>query len=466
VSRFAADISDHELGDYQRSLRLMLRHGLVTATWPDPRALPRVRRFSATLRRDLADAFGYRLELHGSTARLVRTMDLLDDSQPARARRTSGGPGRVFDRRRYAYLMLCLAVLGRAGVQITLSELADSVAADAGRIPGLGLDSDQASDRRALVDAVGWLEERGALTIADGSASAWAAGSAAGEALYDVARDVGVSLYRPTRMVQAVTSVRTLLAGAEQGIARSGNEERRLAAQAARRAVAERPVVYFRDVPEAVANHLRGSAIAEDLARLTGLRVERRAEGVLLVDTAGLSAERFPGTGTVAQVAVLLAVEMADRVVDPDGRRVRRVEPVGPQLRQEELADLVDAGLPEAGRLDLPVGGGPSWLEGSDDADEPAEREPTSECAGSRLPFIPESLLRSAVAGLVERYGASFKEDWRNDPEQLRAEAVDLLARFGCLRLVPGGVLVLPLIGRYRNTTATMKARSSPKGLF
>ena len=61
--RFAEDIADLELADYQRAVRLVLRHPLITATWPDEKALPRVRRFSAALRQDLADAFGYRLEL-------------------------------------------------------------------------------------------------------------------------------------------------------------------------------------------------------------------------------------------------------------------------------------------------------------------------------------------------------------------------------------------------------------------
>jgi uncharacterized protein (TIGR02678 family) len=278
VSRFARDIGDHELGEYQRAVRLVLRHPLITANRPDAKALPRVRRFSATLRRDLADAFGYRLELHGSTARLVRTKDVLDPSQPARSRTE------------------------RTGVQITLSELAESVAADAGRISGLGLDPDRGADRRAFVDAVGWLEARDALTLTDGSVSAWASDPRVGEALYDVARDVVFALFRPTRMIQAVPSVAALL---DRSIAPSGNQERRLAAQSARRAVVERPVVYFDDVAETVANHLRGAALAEDLNRLTGQVVERRAEGVMLVDSANFSVERFPGSGSVAQVAIL-----------------------------------------------------------------------------------------------------------------------------------------------------------------
>ncbi|MDP9799603.1 uncharacterized protein (TIGR02678 family) [Catenuloplanes nepalensis] len=433
--RFAAAVSDLELGDYQRAVRLLLRHPLITATWPDEKALPRVRRFSAELRADLAEAFGYRLELHGATARLVRTSDGLDPDRPALSR-----TGRPFDRRRYAYLSLCLAVLGRAGVQITLSELADAVAGDANRIGGLGLDPDTGGDRRAFVDAVAWLEERGVLRLADGSSASWASDPGAGEALYDIARDAVLSLFRPPRVLQHIESVSALL---ERTASASGNAERRAAAQAARRAVVERPVVYYTDVPVEVGNHLRGQALPADLARLTGLRLERRSEGVLLVDTAGWSAERFPGTGSVAQAAVLLAVEIADRVQDPDGRRARRMTAPDPHEDQIRLVRETDAGLPAATVIV--------------EHESPHEIDDAEE---SKLPLVTDAFLREATAEILSRFGSAFGAAWHADPDRLRAEAVALLARFGAVIPVPGGVLARPLIGRYRNTVAQVKQRT------
>lgn len=451
MNRFAKDVFDLELADYQRAVRLVLRHPLITATWPDDKALMRVRRFSSALRQDLADAFGYRLELHGATARLVRTRDLVDPTQPALSR-----TGRAFDRQRYAYLALCLAVLGRAGLQITLSELAESVASDANRIAGLGLDPDRSADRRAFVDAVGWLEERGALRMADGSSSAWATDPGAGEALYDVARDVVFALYRPTRVLQHVESAAALL---DRSMASSGNAERRAAAQAARRAVVERPVAYFSDVDEPAANHLRGSALAEDVQRLTGLRVERRAEGVLLVDSNNFSVERFPGTGSVAQVAVLLAVEMADRATDPDGRRARRITPPSPFDKQERLIAEIDAGLPSATLIVLD-----DQQPGADPAQDTDEADNGGDPA--KLPFIAESFLRTAVGQILTRYASAFGAQWHADPDRLRVEAVALLERFGAVTSVPGGVLVRPLVGRYRNTVAAVKTRRTAATLF
>lgn len=436
--RFAADVADLELADYQRAVRLLLKFPLITATWPDERALPRIRRFAAQLRQDLAEAFGYRLELHGSTARLVRTADALDPGRPAVTR-----TGRPFDRQRYAYLCLALAVLGRAGVQITLSELADAVAGDANRTTGLGFDPDAGPDRRALVDAVGWLEERGVLRLTDGSTASWAGDPGSGEALYDIARDVVFALFRPPRVLQHVGSVGELL---ERSMSSSGNAERRAAAQAARRAVVDSPVVYYSEVPAELANHLRGSALPADLHRLTGLRVERRAEGVLLVDTVRLSAEQFPGTGSVAQAAVLLAKAMADRATDPDGRRVRRMTAPDPATAQTVLTGQIDAGLPSATRILI-------------DGEHAPAQAPEAE-DDLRYPFITESFLSETIADILDRYGTAFGAAWHADPDRLRTEAVALLGRFGAVIPLPGGVLARPLVGRYRNTVAEVRQRT------
>src|SRR6266542_4637659 len=72
------------------------------------------------------------------------------------------------------------------------------------------------------------------LRMADGSSAAWASDPGAGEALYDVARDVVFALFRPSRVLQHVESVAALL---DRSTASSGNAARRAAAQAARRAV-------------------------------------------------------------------------------------------------------------------------------------------------------------------------------------------------------------------------------------
>ncbi len=452
--RVAIDVPDLELASYQRAVRAVLRHPLITETHPDAGTLPLVRRWSGPLRTDLAEALGYRLELSGTSARLIRASDDLDPTQPARTRTK-----REFDRQRYAYLALVLASLGRAGIQIALSELAEAVAADANRITGLGLDTTRAADRAAFVDVVSWLEDRGALRLADGSARAWADDPGRAEALYDIDRDVASAVYRPSRVAQHLRSVSALLA---RPAAASRNAARRDAGQRARRALIEQPVVYHADADVDVRNILRTPALVEDVQRLTGLTVERRAEGLLLVDTAGLSERRFPSTGTVSQAALLLVREIADRVLDPDAPAPHRLAGPSAAERLAPLIEQVDAGLPTG-----------TVLTGLADPDEPADPEslgdpdgpgdPDSQDAVAERetdhPLVEDGWLHATMRSLVERYGSAFGAGWRADPQRLLAAALDLLIAHRLVARVDGGLLALPLLGRYRNVVVEVRSR-------
>src|SRR5690606_15381892 len=245
MSRYARGISDYQLSDYQQAVRALLKTPFVTASFPDRKTLGRVRQFSETLALDLREAFGYQLLLRGETARLLRVKDRLHAGQPARTR-----TGRVFDRRRYAYLSLITALLARCGAQTTVSELAALLKGDANRIAALGFDDVDYQHRRAFVDAVGWLEERSVLHAADGSSEAWASAPEQQDALYDVDRDALFALWRSRVMLQSVSGVEELLGEHVATDSESVLKER--AGQAARRAVAEQPVAYYAEHPEAV----------------------------------------------------------------------------------------------------------------------------------------------------------------------------------------------------------------------
>lgn len=446
--RVATEVPDLELASYQKAVRAVLRHPLITESYPDAGTLPLVRRWSGPLRTDLAEALGYRLELSGNAARLVRAADDLDPTQPARTRTK-----REFDRQRYAYLALVLAALGRAGIQIALSELAEAVAADANRITGLGLATTRAADRAAFVDVVSWLEDRGALRLADGSARAWADDPGRAEALYDIDRDVTNAVYRPTRVAQHLRSVSALLA---RPAATSRNAERRDAGQRARRALLEQPVVYHADADADVRNILRTPALVEDVQRLTGLTVERRAEGLLLVDIAGLAERRFPSTGTVSQAALLLAREIADRVTDPDAPALHELAAPSAADRRAPLIEQIDAGLPAgavpSGLADDPDE--PTAPDGADPLDQEAAAEPETD-----HPLVEDGWLHTTMRSLVERYGSAFGAGWRADPQRLLSAALDELATHRLVTRTDGGVLALPLLGRYRNVVVEVRSR-------
>lgn len=449
----AREIPSLALDSYQRAARVALSNHLVTATYPDRIALPLLRRWATELREDLLDLFGYRLEVTETTARLFPVMDDLDESQPART-----ASDRVFDRRRYAYLALSLATLGRAGNQITLSELADHVTSEAGQVDGVELATDRASDRDAFVDAVGWLAARGAISLADGDAGGWAHNPAAGEALYDIERSVVVALFRPPRAVQHLRSVTGLLTGSdlpmddeddEDDTPRSADPKETL--RKIRRALVEKPVVYFDDLDQDGRTALAAVKTVADVELLTGLTSERRAEGVMLIDTSGrMSDIRFPSTGTIAQVALLLAGEMSDRVVDPDAPELSR----HPIHQESDLVDRLDAAIPGGGIFD-------------DLAEFGHGRSAKAEALEPSLyPFLENSWLASTVTELVDRFGRTFAAQWQADPEGLRERAITMLDRLRLIHRISGGVLILPAIARYRDVMVSVKDRAPQNSLF
>jgi uncharacterized protein (TIGR02678 family) len=454
MTRVADGVSALELAEYQKALRLVLRHPLITAGHPDRAALPLVRRWAERLRTDLGEVLGYRLVTDGETARLFRVQDTLDPTRPALTK-----AGRPFDRRRYAYLTLTLAALGRSGTQVSLSELASAVAADAGRIDGLGMDTGCKPDRDAFVDAVTWLEIRTALRMADGSAADWASDPDRAEALYDIDREVVGALFRPARALQHLDSVTGLLHdGGARGLAQGRETQRRAAARRARRLVLEQPVVYYADVDAALHGQLRSSSLAEDLERLTGLGVERRAEGVALVDIARrLSDSAFPAGGTVAQAALLLCAKIAGQVewAAKARGRIEHLPAADAAERLQRSAERIDAALPARGtvaELLREDGQAPSHEDGP--APPPEAGESGEE---TRYPFLTEAWLRAALRKLTAEYGAGMAEKQLADPERLLTDALTLLSSMGLLARVDGGVLVLPLLARYRSVTAQIK---------
>ncbi|RJO68450.1 TIGR02678 family protein [Nocardia panacis] len=425
------------LDNYQRAARVVLANHLVTRTYPDRIALPLIRRWATELREDLAELFGYRLEVTETTARVFPLVDRLDPGRPART-----AADRVFDRRRYAYLALALAALGRAGDQITLSELADQVAAYTGRIEGLALSTDRSADRDAFVDAVGWLAVRGALTLADGDAGGWAADPEAGEALYDIDRPVVFALFRPPRALQHLHSVAGLLAEAPRTLAES--------ARRVRRALVERPVVYAEDLAPQERPLLGQDRLVAEVELLTGLRAERRAEGVALIDISGrLSDTRFPSTGTLAQVALLLVGEIADLVLDIDNPLETRT---GALQYDDDLADRLDAAIPES-TLFTPM------ADPDIEAAEEVSPEESEFQAPQQYPFVPMAWVRETVQALADRYGATFAAQWQADVPGLTGEVLTLLQRLRLLRTAEDGLLILPALARYRGAVVTVRTR-------
>jgi uncharacterized protein (TIGR02678 family) len=459
----AANIQISDLGGYQQAVRLVLTNDVITATRPRPGMLEAVLRWADQLSKDLRDHLGYTLIATTRAVRLIRRLDGLDPTQTTIFTAKSGRP---FDRRRLAYLCLILASFQRSRVEVSLADLVRAFTPSANAIDGLGFDPIVSAHKAAVVDVLDWLADRGALRLSDGSVDAWSADTERGDALYDIDHDICATLFRPARPVQHLTSAAGLLDATYVSAKRGAQRE--AAAQRAARALLEHPVVYYAQVEPEVAEALRQHGVAENLARLTGLAVERRAEGVLLADAGGRFTDRpFPGRGgAVNRAAGLLLAKIADVLEDPDETPLLLPVPAE-SADQRDLLEKIDAALPLAGVVTELAWSAPleedAYPEQADTVAHPAHSAATNSDASGRpplVPFIADSGLRAMINDLYDELGpASFTVTWQHDPRGLLNAAVAFLADLRLLRRVEAGVLVLPAAARYRNIKAALPVR-------
>ena len=439
-----------DLSSYQHAVRLVLTSDVITAARPRPGTLEQVLRWADQMTSDFRDILGYTLVASTRQVRLIRRLDALDGTQTTIFAAKSGRP---FDRRRLAYLCLVLASFQRSRVEISLADLVRTFTPHANAIEGLGFDPAITPHRAAVVDVLDWLVDRGVLRLSDGSVESWANDTERGDALYDIDHDICAALFRPARPVQHLTSAAGLLDATFTSAKRQAQRE--AAAQRAARALIEYPVVYYAQAEREIAEALRQSGVAENLARLTGLAVERRADGIMLADAGGRFTDRpFPGRGgAVNRAAGLLLAKIADVIEDPD-ESPPVLEPPAEADDQKDLLARIDSGLPLAGVVRELAWSAPA------EADYCPERIAVSpQRLPLSVPFITDTRLRLMVDELFNELGAaSFTITWQHDPRGLLAAAVSLLSDLRLLRRVPGGVLVLPAAARYRNIKLALPA--------
>ncbi len=443
----ASGVAPSDLGSYQYAVRLVLTNDLITATRPRAGALASVLRWADLIARDFAELLGYTLIATAHQVRLLRRLDMLDATQRSVFAARSG---RQFDRRRLAYLCLVLAVFQRSRVEISLADLVRAFAPTANAIGGLGFDATITEHKRAVVDVLDWLTGHDALRLSDGSAENWAHDSERGDALYDIDHDVCSSLFRPARPIQQLGGAAGLLDVPDISSRRSA--QRDASARRARRLLVEHPVVYYASLDTETAAALRGTDLADNLARLTGLVVERRAEGVMLVDPTGRFTDvPFPGRGSaVNRAAGLLLAKIADVLEDPDdGPALTRIPVPSAADDLRELIERIDTGMTDPDRT--------TWALAAADADPLV------------VPFVDRTRMDRMLGELYELFGpASFTTAWQNDPHGLLDAAIRLLDDLRLVRRVAGGVAVLPAAARYRNITAALPegARRDGQGMF
>jgi uncharacterized protein (TIGR02678 family) len=393
--RAAVNLEPTQLEDMQRAARILLAHPIVTERWPKAGALVSVRRWETVLHTEFDRVLGYRLDVGRTCARLYRRPATLGTNRGAETR-----TGRPLGRLGCSSLCLVLAAVEGLGEQTTASQIAEEVQRLRAGDDALPVDLTRYDQRKAFVDALQWLEDRGVLILRDGEVDRWLSGDRDGDALYDLDQDV-VSrlLVTSPSVLRDVDTVEDFLV---EPLGPSEDARTRALRHRFGRRVVTEAVVSLTDLdPDELAHFRhRRNRIVRDLEQLTGSRVEVRSEGILLVDDGDLSNEAFPGTGTETQAALLWSAALVEAA---------------------EPAPAIDGAL-------LPD---PWWLVSGSDA-------------------------AAAWQTVVEQYRARFKTEYREEPDRLRDAVEQLLTRFGLLRVVDETIYCHAALARYRPEDPTL----------
>jgi uncharacterized protein (TIGR02678 family) len=402
-----------ELADAQRAVRVLLTHGVVTVARVGEREFANIRRYLEPVQEALSKSGGYSISVQRHSISLVRRHDFLDTA-PTLTR----PDGRGFDRVRYALFVLALSALERLGQQTTLSDLARRVRDATTHMEGLPFDPDAYRSRLALGHAVRALEELGAMRLTDGSREAWESADSTGDALYDIERDVCRALF-PVTVRRDDERPRFL----HQDSSDLGREPtRRARRQRLLRALLERPVVYITDLDEPTQTYLKreSATVAEEVELLTGGTVERRAEGMALVDAGRrFSRSPFPKGDSANQAALLLTSALCERVQD-----LPNVPHPHVQTQSHELEE----------RLLSALGHSPQSLA----------------VVGAQGPFAHDALLMELGASLVQDLGPGLSAAHAENPGKFVKDAIGVLTVNDLVRPVTGGVVLMPMLARYR----------------
>ncbi|MCE7000342.1 TIGR02678 family protein [Saccharothrix sp. S26] len=346
------DLSEIDAANVVRCARTLLRRPLLRADGPDGELLTLVYRHRAALQDLFARLLGYRLVVERRFARLYKSGPGADDSRGVLGMSPRG----------YAYVALTMAVLTGVGRQTLLSRLVADVRAAAVEA-GLTV-VDDVADRRALTAALRHLVSLGVLHETEGTVDVHA------EALITIDTDLlGQLLTGP--VAEADSPSRLVELAARPGP--------RGVEHAVRRKLVENPVVLYADLPPEQAEWLRRNQRKESalLETCFGLHTECRVEGVLAADPEDyLTDLYFPGTSTVARIALLALPELLESDPLAGGRHAvdraelrevcsRLVEDY-PAAWSKQFTDdldrLVDEVLELLRRMGLAVAAEDGWL--------------------------------------------------------------------------------------------------------
>lgn len=325
-------MASHERTEHEErsdAIRILLMNPLLPAEGERCEDFRLVLRHSEWLRQWFLRWAGWSLHSTADVVRLRKTPSLKLDSSRGLLDKTSSSDRAYFTRRRYALLCLVLATLENEQRQTTIQRVAqktvDSIRVNP-ELQAFGFDPKQLAHRYELIAVMRFLQRSGVLSRADGDDSDYVSGS--GDCLYRIDRSALANVPGSIRSASTISiSARTKNSSSQIDVAdfierlnevelpnSTDSQNRNLQHMLVRRLLDD-PIMYFDELTANEYDYFnkQGERLLNELERATGLFVERRAEGVALLDPAGDWTDLgLPEVGTRGHATLLLAEWLAD----------------------------------------------------------------------------------------------------------------------------------------------------------
>lgn len=314
MSMLASAMAQSQAVDRRRALRALLARPVLAARGPTEADYRLVRRFETELRDWLDANTGWRLSVDTSVARLHKRVAAQDNTRGIVDRQN-----RQFTRRRYVLLALTLAVLERAGGQVTLGRLANDVIGelDDPRLTaaGVAFTLNGREERTDIVVVVRFLLGIGALRRVEGDEERFV--DAGADVLYDVEHGVIAIMLQTARAPSTVSDVdfeARLSAVVEEQFAETDDARNRALRRTLTRRLLDDPVLAHDTLDDDERAYLASQRrlITDRITEATGLIPEVRAEGIAMLDPEdALTDVRMPEGGAPGHLALLIATRLA-----------------------------------------------------------------------------------------------------------------------------------------------------------
>lgn len=320
ASRLAARQSAVDETERREALRALLMRPVLPASGPTAEPFRLVRRHAQWLGDWFQRWPGWTLVMQPDLARLRKTQSLRPDATRGALDKGKGNERTQFSRRRYVVLCLVLATLETEQRQTTLQQVAQKTELAVRSDPDLqslefAFDLKVLNHRRDLVAVMRLLQRWQVLVRADGDDTQFV--HSGGDCLYRIERPTLAGVLGAVRGASTIDldSFEDRLASLnETEIPESVDAQNRALQHSLVRRLLDDPVMYYDELTPREYEYWNGQAerLLLELRKTTGLEVERRAEGVALLDLeGGWSDVGLPEAGTRGHATLLLSEWLA-----------------------------------------------------------------------------------------------------------------------------------------------------------